>query len=167
MSDTVNGSSCSYTTLNNYNSSTAGSLGSPAYSATTVKGYYVVPNYSAPGYNALTHGNDTPTCSGYFNVTSAYGANAANCNTQYSQMPCGNSMMKGNFALQNRMRGEPIPVLSDPIYPKKCNVMDTIKNKKCRKFIGNFFEECGKDHDFKFNKDGEVVCRPKKLKNML
>jgi hypothetical protein len=90
MSDTVNGSSCSYTNLQNYNSSTAGSLGHPAersVRATTVSGNYVVPNYSAIGYNALTHG-EQGSCSGYFNITSAYGANANNCNTQYSNSPC-------------------------------------------------------------------------------
>ena len=156
MSDTVNGSSCSYTTLNNYNSSTAGSLGSPAYSASTVKGYYVVPNYSAPGYNALTHGNDTPTCSGYFNVTSAYGANAANCNTQYSQMPCGNSIIKGERIndYYEEYDAERCTHDSNLRYPYYC------MNENCKKFHGKCYEKCTGNTNLKWKnkKNGKVVC---------
>ena len=88
MSDTVNGASCSYVSLANYNSSAPGSLGSPAVPTNTVSGVYVVPNYSAIGYNALTHDSSSPSCSGYFNIASAYGAGASQCNTQYHQSPC-------------------------------------------------------------------------------
>jgi hypothetical protein len=88
MADTVNYSSCAYTTLNNYNSSAAGTLGQPAVPATTTSGHYIVPNYSAIGYSALTHDTNSPSCSGYFNITNAYGASANNCDTQYSQSPC-------------------------------------------------------------------------------
>ena len=89
MSYTVNGTSCDYVSLANYNSSSAGTLGNPTYMhATDVVGHYVVPNYSAIGYNALTHGGATPSCSGYFNIASAYGANAGNCNTQYMNSSC-------------------------------------------------------------------------------
>ena len=87
MSDTVHGNSCSYTSLSNYNSSSPGTLGAPAYKASTVVGSYVVPNYSAIGYGALTH-DVAPSCSGYFNITNAYGANAANCGTTYGISPC-------------------------------------------------------------------------------
>jgi hypothetical protein len=88
MSDTVHGSSCSYTNLQNYNSSAAGTLGKPAVPPTTVSGSYVVPNYSAIGYNALTHDAKGPSCTGYFDITTAYGAGAANCDTQYSSRAC-------------------------------------------------------------------------------
>jgi hypothetical protein len=88
MSDSVKGSSCAYANLSSYNSSVPGSLGSPAVPATTTSGVYVVPNYSAIGYSALTHDAAIPSCSGYFNISNAYGADAANCNTQYSQSPC-------------------------------------------------------------------------------
>ena len=88
MSDTVHGASCSYVNLSNYNSTSAGTLGSPAVPPTTVSGHYVVPNYSAIGYGALTHDSSMPSCSGYFNIQNAYGANAAQCDTQYSQRPC-------------------------------------------------------------------------------
>jgi len=89
MSYTVNGTSCDYVSLANYNSSSAGTLGNPTYMhATDVVGHYVVPNYGSIGYNALSHGNTTPSCSGYFNITSAYGANAGDCNTQYINSSC-------------------------------------------------------------------------------
>ena len=91
MSDTVNSSSCSYVSLNNYNSSSAGMLGSPPERETrpsTVRGYYIVPDYKPIQYNALTHGNAGPSCSGYFNITNGYGADAANCDTKYDFSPC-------------------------------------------------------------------------------
>jgi len=88
MSETVKGSSCSYVSLSNYNSSSAGTLGSPAANPNTVTGTYVVPNYAAIGYGALTHDASSPSCSGYFDIQTAYGANANACDTQYSSSKC-------------------------------------------------------------------------------
>lgn len=88
MSDTVNGSSCSYTSLSNYNSSAPGTLGSPAVKRSSVSGSYVVPNYSAIGYDALTHNNAPPSCNGYFNISNAYGADAGSGKTNYRMSPC-------------------------------------------------------------------------------
>ena len=87
-SNTVNGASCSYTNLANYNASAPGTLGTPAIPASTVIGYQIVPQYSAIGYDALTHGGVSPSCNGYFNVTNAYFPGAENCNTQYYNRPC-------------------------------------------------------------------------------
>ena len=51
-------------------------------------GTYVVPNYSAPGYDALTHGGNTNGV-GYFKVTAAYGADSSSCsNMSYASRPC-------------------------------------------------------------------------------
>jgi hypothetical protein len=83
----VNGPSCSYTNLANYNTSSKGHMGHPQVSPTTVVGTYIVPEYGAIGYNALTHG-DAPTCGGYFDITSAYGKTANNCNTKYMNRLC-------------------------------------------------------------------------------
>ncbi len=61
----------------------------PPVPMTTVAGYYVVPTYSAPGYDTLTHGQ--PDCSSggpYFSIGKAYGYGAANCNTQYMGAIC-------------------------------------------------------------------------------
>lgn len=79
----VGGPACSYATLSHYNN---GGLG-PRVPPTTVVGKYIVPQYSAPGYNTLMHG-DVPTCSGYFNIQGAYGQDAANCSTKYVQKLC-------------------------------------------------------------------------------
>ena len=88
MSDTVNGLSCTYANLSNYNSTSQGSLGSPPLRAATVSGTYVVPKYAAIRYDALSHGNVDPSCSGYFRIKGAYGENAANCNTEYMNSDC-------------------------------------------------------------------------------
>ena len=80
---------CSYKNLANYNGYSAGQLNSPPVPATTTMNVQVVPNYGSIGYAALTGGPDNvPSCNGYFNITSAYGDNAQNCNTQYMQRLC-------------------------------------------------------------------------------
>lgn len=91
MSTSVSGASCSYASLNNYNSGgrkkNTGNVGMPSVPATNVVGSYIVPEYGMIGYNALTHGNG-PSCAGYFDITDAYGKGAANCNTQFMQRMC-------------------------------------------------------------------------------
>lgn len=62
----------------------------PPVPTTTVSGYYVVPNYSAPGYNTLQHG-PADCCSGngpYFQIGKAYGEGAGNCCTKYMGALC-------------------------------------------------------------------------------
>ena len=84
------GAACSYATLNHYNSHS--SMAVPVPDRTRgVSGSYVVPNYGGLGYNALTHGQKVGTCSGFFNITNAYGKNANNCNTQYVRTLCNSS----------------------------------------------------------------------------
>lgn len=87
------GSCCpgSYATLQNYSAGLRGIR--PPVPLTTVGGYYVVPNYSAPGYDTLTHGkSDCGGCGGdgsdYFRIGKAYGAGAGCCNTQYMGSIC-------------------------------------------------------------------------------
>ncbi len=85
------GAACSYATLSHYNSN--GQLKVPVPDRTRgVSGAYVVPSYGLGyGYNALTHGQKMGTCSGFFNITNAYGKNANNCNTQYVRTLCNSS----------------------------------------------------------------------------
>jgi hypothetical protein len=84
---TVNGSSCSYANLSNYNNGNQGMM-RPPIPATTVVGQYIVPNYSSPGYNTLSH-DSAPSCAGYFNIQSAYGGNGSQgCGTQYVSSLC-------------------------------------------------------------------------------
>ncbi len=81
---------CSYANLQNYNITPqgAGYMNAPAVPNSTMQNVYLVPNFSSIGYNALTHGLTTPTCSGFFNITNAYGKGANNCNAQYVKQSC-------------------------------------------------------------------------------
>jgi hypothetical protein len=87
-SDYVNysagGSSCSYAPLGQYSADY--SMGVP-FQGKLTNGAYVVPTWGAIGYDALT--NKVPNCSGYFDVNSAYGADAGNCQTTYRTSLCG------------------------------------------------------------------------------
>ncbi len=77
----------SYPHLEIYNAPTDalgqnGNTGSPFVGPNNSKNMnYIVPQFHAITYDALTHGL-APTV-GYFNITSAYGSGAGNCNTQY------------------------------------------------------------------------------------
>jgi hypothetical protein len=82
----VNGPSCSYANLGNYNGTSKRAMGHPQVAPTTVAGSYIVPDYGAIGYNALTLGG--PSCAGYPDIQKAYGAGASNCNTKYMNRLC-------------------------------------------------------------------------------
>lgn len=61
----------------------------PPVPLTTVAGYYVVPTYSAPGYDTLTHGSgDCDSGCKYFKIDKAYGYGAGNCSTKYAGALC-------------------------------------------------------------------------------
>ena len=85
-SSTVNGSSCSYANLSNYNNSSKG-MNVPKRNAET-EGYYVVPVYGASGYGALQHDAASSSCSGYFSVDDAYKTKDGNCNQKYVRSVC-------------------------------------------------------------------------------
>lgn len=82
----VNGLSCSYRSLDNYNKVSGSGLQVPV-PRTTTTGVYVVPAYGAPGYDTLTHGK-APGCSGYFNIGGAYMNDGGGCNQQYVTKMC-------------------------------------------------------------------------------
>lgn len=79
----VAGSGCSYAKLGCY----YGGNGTMAPARPTA-GIYVTPNYASIGYDALTHGA-SGSCNRYFSITDAYGKNAGNCNTTFTQRMCG------------------------------------------------------------------------------
>ena len=84
---TSNGA-CNFATLSTYNQlGNPAMISNPSIPLTTGVGYTVVPAYSAIGYDALTHGGHG-SCSGFFNITQAYGSNANNCQTQYIKRLC-------------------------------------------------------------------------------
>ena len=78
-------SCCDYSTLGDMNQQKKGMIPIPR---TTVIGVQIVPDFKAPTYDTLTHGVKAPGCSGFFNIMSAYGKNAAMCDQQYSSRPC-------------------------------------------------------------------------------
>ena len=78
------GSSCAYAPLGNYNGEY--SMGVPAQGSVS-SGSYIVPSWGAIGYDSLT--STVPSCSGYYNITNAYGADAGSCQTTYRTSLCG------------------------------------------------------------------------------
>ncbi len=86
------GSACSFATLNSYNNPNShmkngkmNQVAAPMNSLQT-SGVYIVPNYSAPGYDTLTKGGSS--CSGFLNITDAYGKNAQKCSQKYLKKIC-------------------------------------------------------------------------------
>lgn len=75
-------SSCNYATLSRYNSNNKG----PPVPKGNVSGVYIVPSYTAAGYDTLVHG--FPSCSGYPNINDAYNSNDGGCDTQFVKKIC-------------------------------------------------------------------------------
>lgn len=82
---TAGSAPCNYGMLGAYNAGY--SMNVPPQGKVT-SGAYIVPTWSPISYDSLTApiGN----CSGYFGIESAYGANAAQCQTTYRTSLCGN-----------------------------------------------------------------------------
>lgn len=82
--------STNYATLGGYNTCLTG-IRAPI-PATSVSGYYVVPSYSSPGYDTLTHGSNACSAGGnYFQIGQAYGNGSGGCgfcNTKYMASLC-------------------------------------------------------------------------------
>jgi hypothetical protein len=86
------GSACSFAKLGNYNNANPnhgnGLMNQVPAQMNTLhtSGLYIVPSYSAPGYDTLTRGG--PSCSGFLNIVDAYGAEAGTCSQQYMKRFC-------------------------------------------------------------------------------
>ena len=87
------GPNCNYAQLGAYNLGFRGIR--PPVPLTSVSGYYVVPAYSAPGYDTLTHGAGNCGCGSssggnYFNIGQAYGQGGQGgfCSTKYMGSIC-------------------------------------------------------------------------------
>ena len=74
----------SYAQLSSYNKGMNGMA--PPLMSGTVSGKMVVPQYSSPGYNILTHGNTGG--SSYPTVMGAYGQNSGQCMQKYVVKKC-------------------------------------------------------------------------------
>ena len=82
--NTATSASCDYANLGNYSADY--SLG-VAPQGKVISGAYIVPTWSPISYDSLTA--KVPSSSGYNNIESAYGSNAANCQTTYTTSLCG------------------------------------------------------------------------------
>lgn len=82
---TAGGSACSYAALGNYNDGYSMSV--PAQGKVTA-GAYLVPTWNPISHDSLTA--KVPNCSGYYGIQSAYGKDAAQCQTTYRTSLCGN-----------------------------------------------------------------------------
>jgi hypothetical protein len=83
--NTTTGAACSYTNLQIYNQ---GPTKLSAASSSGVMAGSIVPQWGGVGYDALSHGA-APSCSGYFNVQSAYPSMAGgNCGTNFVHRGC-------------------------------------------------------------------------------
>ena len=85
---TVGGPACGYATLGGYNQGYGAGAIAPVPSGVPSMAVQIVPNYSAPGYDALTHGLNVPSCSGYFGIGKAYPSYSNNC-TRFTTRLCG------------------------------------------------------------------------------
>jgi hypothetical protein len=90
---TVSGPSCSYATLTHYNNGSnmqvplpAGGFAAGSIVPVPLK---VIPGYGSSGYNTLLAPSKDKSCSGYFNIQSAYGRNSGSgCGQQYIRKLC-------------------------------------------------------------------------------
>jgi len=85
----VGAASCNYASLHGYN---RGQGSHPPVPAGFTPGSMVpiFPTFGTVGYASLQHGQSQGSCSGYFNIQSAYGSGAANCGgTKYLHKVCG------------------------------------------------------------------------------
>jgi hypothetical protein len=87
--------SCAYAALGQYNADY--SMNGPAFQGKVTSGAYVVPTYSAISYDSLT--SKVPSCSGYSDIMTAYGADAGNCQTTYRTSLCGGAQMQAQAAM--------------------------------------------------------------------
>jgi hypothetical protein len=78
------GSACSYAALGAYNDGYSMTVPSQGKQ---VSGMYIVPQWSAISYDSLT--SKVPSCSGYYDIGSAYGKDAGSCQTTYRSSLCG------------------------------------------------------------------------------
>lgn len=83
----VSGPSCSYATLSHYNNDGKGGVVQLPTPKGAVSGSYVVPHYDTIGYDALQHG-PVPSCSGYFNIGTAYKGKGGDCSQKYVHKLC-------------------------------------------------------------------------------
>jgi hypothetical protein len=98
-SNNTGSASCHYGTLDKYNNGY--SMGVPPMGK-VITGQYIVPTYDPIGYESLTA--QVPSCSGYSSIESAYGKDAARCQTNYRTSLCGGGGSGSSGAPENYRR---------------------------------------------------------------
>jgi hypothetical protein len=78
---------CDYSKLGTYNDGY--SMNVPPQGSVKNSGFFIVPNWSPISYDSLQ--SKSGSCSGYQDITDAYGAGAESCVTTYRTSLCGNS----------------------------------------------------------------------------
>ena len=88
-SSSVNGSSCAYAKLSNYNNgSKILNMPKAPLRVGQLANSYVIPSYDLPGYNALVHVAGG-ACGSYPPIGPAYKSDDGSCKTTYKNMACG------------------------------------------------------------------------------
>ena len=88
---TVSSNGCAYATLDSYNQNywgRAGIVGPPVMSQGQSMETVVIPSYGGIGYNTLAYNQNNLSCSGYYNVKSAYPSYPNACG-RFSAQQCG------------------------------------------------------------------------------
>jgi hypothetical protein len=143
------GSGCSYTTLSHYNSN--GQLKVPVPERDQgLSGSYIVPKFGGLGYNALTHGQ-VGSCSGFFNITDAYGKGANNCNTKYVRSLCNGDARR---PYGRNCEGTEYGSCDNPHNPHHGGLRDEV----CWNGRDGKHSNCKKGGRGKCGKRGEVAC---------
>lgn len=102
--NSTSGSRNVYASLNNYSSGY--SMDVPPQGK-VVSGQYIVPTYDAIGYESLTA--KVPNPSGYSDINTAYGKDAATCQTNYRTSLCGGASYSGTSGYGAGMAGASAP----------------------------------------------------------
>ena len=96
--NSTSGSRNMYASLNNYSSNY--SMDVPPQGK-VITGQYIVPTYDAIGYESLTA--RVPNPSGYSDINTAYGKDAATCQTNYRTSLCSGASYSGASGYGNGM----------------------------------------------------------------
>ena len=98
--NSTSGSRNMYASLNNYSSNY--SMDVPPQGK-VITGQYIVPTYDAIGYESLTA--RVPNPSGYSDINTAYGKDAATCQTNYRTSLCSGASYSGASGYGGGMPG--------------------------------------------------------------
>ena len=118
--NSTSGSRNMYASLNNYSSNY--SMDVPPQGK-VISGQYIVPTYDAIGYESLTA--KVPNPSGYSDINTAYGKDAATCQTNYRTSLCGGASYSGASGYGGGMGGMSGPPRESWNMPSMNNLLPT------------------------------------------